>query len=154
SCGPTCNTSSTRRPGRPAPDNLGTDRLGWPPPCRPLLCLARALALRAGTATAFNPPQTAFPLPSSEGEGRGKSERRWTMKQKSRLTVEALESRDLLTTLSLTPLVQVSGLSPFAGSTADHIASQPGTVTLNSEGEPYVAVNPTNPKNVVSVWQQ
>jgi hypothetical protein len=56
--------------------------------------------------------------------------------------------------LRLTPLVQVSGSSPFAGSTADNPASQPGFYIANSEAEPYVAVNPTNSKNVVATWQQ
>jgi hypothetical protein len=75
-------------------------------------------------------------------------------KSATRLTVEVLESRDLLSTLSLTPLVQASGPSPFAGSTADNPASQPGFYSPNSEAEPYLAVNPTNAKNVVAVWQQ
>jgi hypothetical protein len=72
----------------------------------------------------------------------------------TRLMVEQLEDRSLPSVLHLTPLVQVSGTSPFADSTADNIASQPGTVTLDSEAEPYLAVNPTNPKNAVGVWQQ
>jgi hypothetical protein len=72
----------------------------------------------------------------------------------SHLTIEALESLDLLSTFQLGSLVQASGPSPFVGNDADHIASQPGTVALNSEGEPYVAVNPANPNNVVAVWQQ
>jgi ELWxxDGT repeat protein len=54
----------------------------------------------------------------------------------------------------LGPLVQVSGPSPFASSTADNPASQPGFYVPYSEAEPYVAVNPTNPKNVVATWQQ
>jgi ELWxxDGT repeat protein len=49
----------------------------------------------------------------------------------------------------LGPPVQVSGPSPFVG-----IPGLPASVTLNSEGEPYVAVNPTNPNNVVATWQQ
>jgi ELWxxDGT repeat protein len=56
--------------------------------------------------------------------------------------------------LVLGPLVQASGPSPFAGSTADNPAGQPGVYSPNSEAEPYVAVNPTNAKNVVAVWQQ
>jgi ELWxxDGT repeat protein len=54
----------------------------------------------------------------------------------------------------LGPLVQASGPSPFAGSTADNAASQPGFYVPDTEVEPYVAVNPTNPKNVVATWQQ
>jgi hypothetical protein len=52
------------------------------------------------------------------------------------------------------PLVQVSGASPFAGCTADGAATQSGTVFANSEVEPWVDVNPTNPSNVLGVWQQ
>ncbi len=50
------------------------------------------------------------------------------------------------------PLVQVSGASPFAGCTAD--AGQPGIVYVNSEVEPWIDVNPTNPNNLVGIWQQ
>src|ERR671913_3368 len=52
------------------------------------------------------------------------------------------------------PLVQVSGTSAFLGCTADAVASQSGTVYLNSEVEPWIDVNPTNPANVVGIWQQ
>jgi hypothetical protein len=70
------------------------------------------------------------------------------------LIVEMLESRLVPSTFALTPLVQVSSTSLFAGNTADNVAGQPGTNFLNSEVEPIVAVNPTNAKNVVGVWQQ
>jgi hypothetical protein len=46
---------------------------------------------------------------------------------------------------TLGPLVQVSGPSPFA-------AFQP--TFLNAETEPTLAVNPTNPNNVVAAWIQ
>jgi hypothetical protein len=46
--------------------------------------------------------------------------------------------------------VDVSGLSPFASCTA----VGPGTNFPNSEVEPFVAVNPTNPSNIVGVFQQ
>jgi hypothetical protein len=52
------------------------------------------------------------------------------------------------------PLVQVSGTSPFASSTADNVAGQTGTNFLHSEVEPRVAVDPTNPDHLVGVWQQ
>src|ERR671913_2594392 len=52
------------------------------------------------------------------------------------------------------PLVQVSGTSAFVGCTADAVTSQSGTVYLNSEVEPWIDVNPTNPSNVVGIWQQ
>ena len=51
-------------------------------------------------------------------------------------------------------LVQVTGASPFANCTADNVASQAGTNFLNSEVEPWVDVNPTNPKNIVGGVQQ
>ena len=46
--------------------------------------------------------------------------------------------------------VDVSGLSPFASCTA----GGPGTNFVNSEVEPFVAVNPANPSNIVGVFQQ
>lgn len=50
------------------------------------------------------------------------------------------------------PLVQVSGASPIAGCTLD--GPQTGTIFENSEVEPYVAVNPANPDNLIAAWQQ
>jgi len=46
--------------------------------------------------------------------------------------------------------VLVSGPSPYA----DCAIGGPGTVYVNSEVEPWVAVNPANPSNVIGVWQQ
>jgi hypothetical protein len=51
-------------------------------------------------------------------------------------------------------LVQVSGTSPFAACTADDVAGQTGTNVPNSEVEPWIDVNPTNPSNIVGAWQQ
>ena len=56
-------------------------------------------------------------------------------------------------------VVPVSGVatSPFAGCTDDFVDLQRalGSVDFpNGEVEPYVAVNPTNPKNLIAVWQQ
>jgi hypothetical protein len=45
----------------------------------------------------------------------------------------------------------VSGASPYAGCSN---ANQPGTVYVNAEVEPQVAVNPANTKNIIGVWQQ
>ena len=50
------------------------------------------------------------------------------------------------------PLVQVSGASPIAGCTLD--GPQTGTIFENAEVEPYVAVNPANPDNLIAAWQQ
>jgi hypothetical protein len=52
------------------------------------------------------------------------------------------------------PLVVVSGSDFFASCTADDVSTQPGTVFPGSVVEPWVAVNPTIPLNVVAGWQQ
>ncbi len=46
--------------------------------------------------------------------------------------------------------VTVSGASPFAACTI----GGPGTNYVNAEVEPWVAVNPTNAKNLIGAWQQ
>jgi hypothetical protein len=51
---------------------------------------------------------------------------------------------------SVGPLVVASGPSPFAACTI----GGPGTNYLNAEVEPWVAVNPTNPNNIIGVYQQ
>lgn len=55
---------------------------------------------------------------------------------------------------SSTPPVQASGVSPFAGCTADDVAGQAGTNFPNTEVEPWIDVNPTNSTNVVGIYQQ
>jgi hypothetical protein len=50
--------------------------------------------------------------------------------------------------------VSSTSVDPFASCTADYPQYQPGTLYSNSEVEPFVAVNPTNPANIVAVWQQ
>src|SRR5262245_33805393 len=55
-------------------------------------------------------------------------------------------------TFAVAPLTVVSGPSPFAACT-DGVA--PGSVLYpNAEEEPWVDVNPTNPNNLIAVWQQ
>ena len=54
--------------------------------------------------------------------------------------------------LTLAPLTRVSGPSPFAGCTA---GGAPGSVLYpNAEEEPWIDANPTNPLNLIAVWQQ
>lgn len=52
--------------------------------------------------------------------------------------------------ITLGPVVTVSGPSPFANCTA----GGPGTNYTNAEVEPWIAVNPANPDNIIAVWQQ
>ena len=52
--------------------------------------------------------------------------------------------------LSVAPLVLASGPSPFAGCTV----GGPGTIYVNAEVEPWVAVNPVNSLNIIGVYQQ
>src|SRR5262245_2137747 len=67
---------------------------------------------------------------------------------KSRLQVVLLEARNLPSGLALTPLVQVSGASPLE-------PPPPSTTAYyNSELEPQIAVDPTDPFHIVGVWQQ
>src|SRR5512143_2664733 len=53
-------------------------------------------------------------------------------------------------TFTVGPLTLASGPSPFASCTI----GGPGTNYVNAEVEPRVAVNPTNPSNIVAVYQQ
>lgn len=53
-------------------------------------------------------------------------------------------------TFTVAPLVLASGPSPFATCTI----GGPGTNYVNSEVEPWIAVNPTNPTNIIAVYQQ
>ncbi|HZD01598.1 MAG TPA: sialidase family protein [Actinomycetes bacterium] len=50
------------------------------------------------------------------------------------------------------PKLASSALSPFGTCTTDVI--QTGTFYANTEVEPWVDVNPTNPDNIVATWQQ
>lgn len=49
-------------------------------------------------------------------------------------------------------LARASGLSPF--SPGCHGATQAGTLSSNSEVEPWIDVNPTDPANLIGVYQQ
>src|SRR5262249_25543674 len=71
--------------------------------------------------------------------------------RRARLQVELLESRDVPSTFNLTPLVEVSGPSPFLGNPVE-ANDPPGTGNL--EFEPYLAVDPTNSNHLVGAWTQ
>ena len=55
------------------------------------------------------------------------------------------------------PVVQITGESPFNTCDADDVPGQEagGSIVYpESEIEPYIDVNPTEPDNLVAVWQQ
>ncbi len=52
------------------------------------------------------------------------------------------------------PLVRVSRGDPFTGCTADKLAAQPGVKYPATEIEPYLAVNPAHPGNLLVGFQQ
>src|SRR6266545_1708224 len=55
-------------------------------------------------------------------------------------------------TFTVAPLTLASGPSPFAGCT---VGAAPGSVLYpNAEEEPWVDANPTDPLNLIAVWQQ
>ena len=54
----------------------------------------------------------------------------------------------------LGPLIRMTGTSPFAGCTADNVASQDGVNYPNTEIEPWVDANPQNSRNLIAGWQQ
>jgi hypothetical protein len=53
-------------------------------------------------------------------------------------------------TYTVAPLTLTSGPSPFAACTI----GGPGTIYVNAEVEPWVDVNPSNPKNIIGIFQQ
>src|SRR6266542_3358214 len=57
-------------------------------------------------------------------------------------------------TFTVAPLNVISGLSPFAACTVGATDAPGETLYVNAEEEPWVDVNPTNPNNVIAVWQQ
>ena len=66
----------------------------------------------------------------------------------------ALAAPALAGPATVSPLVTVSGPSPYASCTALDPGSPPGTNYLNAEVEPWVAVNPAKPNNLIGVFQQ
>src|SRR5262249_23044205 len=66
-----------------------------------------------------------------------------------RLRLEQLESRDVPSAFNLTPLVTVSGTSPFLGNPVE--ANDP-PLTFNLEFEPHLAVDPADSNHLVGAW--
>ena len=66
-------------------------------------------------------------------------------RRQPRLGVENLEDRSLLSTYTAGPLVLVSNPDPLAD-------CPPGLLGADVAAEPYVAVNPANPKNIAAIW--
>src|SRR3954468_10141979 len=56
--------------------------------------------------------------------------------------------------VQLGPLTQVSDGDPFARCSADQPGKQDGTLFPATEIEPWIASDPTDPKNIVAGWQQ
>ncbi len=52
------------------------------------------------------------------------------------------------------PFLVSDNPSPFASCTFNAPGNPPGTLYVNAEVEPRIATNPTNPHNLVAVWQQ
>src|SRR5947208_13135987 len=52
---------------------------------------------------------------------------------------------------TVSPITLVSGTSPYASCS---VGAGSGTVYVNAEVEPQVAINPSNPSNIVAAWQQ
>jgi hypothetical protein len=57
-------------------------------------------------------------------------------------------------TFTVTPLIQISGPSPFASCTVGATGTPGETLYNNAEEEPWVEVSPTNPSNLIAVYQQ
>jgi hypothetical protein len=76
-------------------------------------------------------------------------DRRQTIPKRTQLAIEALEDRCLLSgpgsTFTPGPLVEISNPDPLAG-------CPPGSYPADVAAEPSVAVNPTNPNNIVAIW--
>ena len=56
--------------------------------------------------------------------------------------------------VTVAPLTLVSGPSPFANCTVGATGAPGETLYVNAEEEPWVDANPTNPNNLIAVWQQ
>lgn len=70
---------------------------------------------------------------------------------------DAQSGRSTVPLVTVGPVVQISGPSPFGDCTADDAETQQAEGSIlfpDSEIEPYIDVNPADPDNLVAVWQQ
>lgn len=51
-------------------------------------------------------------------------------------------------------LKRITGPSPFSSCTADDVGAQPGTNYPETEIEPWIDANPSDPRNLIAGWQQ
>src|SRR6185437_609677 len=79
--------------------------------------------------------------------------RRWGLCEISLLALSAAAS-SAATAQTLGPLIQLTNTSIFAHCTADHPSQQPGTLFLNTEVEPNLAINPNDTTNFLFGVQQ
>jgi hypothetical protein len=107
------------------------------------------LGLRARAASVFMLSQTeTFSEESVMSQSLLFQRRRQRGGPRVRLQVEPLESRDVPSNFTPGSLVPVSGPSPFLD------CQPPNAYGLNAETEPWVAVNPKDPNNLVAAWIQ
>jgi len=81
----------------------------------------------------------------------------WVLGAATSLGLASIATAVLADPIELGPLTQVSGGTAFAGCIEDDVPSQEleGSQNYpNSEIEPFIDVNPTNPNNIIAVWQQ
>ncbi len=73
------------------------------------------------------------------------------------VAAEARAQSPTVPPVTVGPLVQITGPSPLGGCTADDVPGQEAEDSIafhESEIEPYIDVNPQDPDNLVTVWQQ
>src|SRR5262245_15789119 len=98
------------------------------------------------TADLLTKEALMFPVPWSRlARGKPPASRSRSRPRQPRLYVELLEDRCLLATYTPGPLVLLSSPDPLPN-------APPGFGGVNVAAEPYVAVNPRDPRNIVAVW--
>lgn len=156
--------------GAPVPVQIAArDETGAPGPAGDVRLVLAAGEGRILSATDLEAGNPGGGLTGRLGDGQGK----WTLFVTSPVPIQVVSllraPRGFLTNLStrartgggeLTPVLpgvqvqrtQVSNLSPFAAGCEGVV--QTGSAFVNAEVEPYLALNPIEPDNLVAVWQQ